>query len=70
MVTDRDVTPTDEIIRNAAKLGSEFDLRGYGALHCASAMTVGANGFFGVSEARALVDAWQPLGAVTIGTNQ
>jgi len=64
------VAPADAIIRCAARLGAEFALRGYDAVHCATAMSMSAEQFFAVTGDRALLDAWRTLGLATVDTNQ
>lgn len=64
------VSPSDEIIRMAATLGAEHALRGYDAVHCATALATVQEPYFAVSGDRALVSAWSQLGLTTVDANQ
>src|SRR5699024_3322204 len=64
------VTPSDEILHHAVQLGVEFALRGYDAVHCATAMSIASDELFAVSGDGALLDAWHQLGLATVDTNR
>ncbi|MGO1855419.1 MAG: type II toxin-antitoxin system VapC family toxin [Microbacteriaceae bacterium] len=63
------VSPSDDIIRMAATLGAEHALRGYDAVHCATALAAMQVPHFAVSGDRALVSAWSQLGLTTVDAN-
>lgn len=64
------LTPTDGILHEAALLGRRHALRGYDAVHCASALAARDERTYAVSEDRALLEAWHGLGVVTVDANQ
>lgn len=47
-----------ELTYAAAACAEEFGLRGFDAIHCASAMTIGAVDVLAVSGDKALLGAW------------
>lgn len=56
------VSPSDAIVRGAAELTSAQELRGYDAIHCATALALDTTEFVAVSGDRALLRAWSALG--------
>lgn len=64
------VTPSKAIIQNAATLGIERGLRGYDAVHCATAIAAFSAELYAVSGDRSLLAAWHALGIATVDTNQ
>lgn len=62
------ITPSDEIIRSAALLGTIHALRGYDAVHCATALAAASDDYVAVSGDRDLLRAWSELGIATIDT--
>lgn len=65
-----DVVDVDEIVvRRAAELAADFALRGYDAVHCASAEQLEDGDLVAVSGDRSLLDAWRALGLSTADTN-
>ena len=64
------LTPTDVILREAAVISGRHALRGYDAVHCASALAVRDESTYAVSGDRALLEAWHEVGVVTVDVNQ
>ena len=64
------LTPTDAILGEAALLGRRHALRGYDAVHCASALAAHDESIYAVSGDQALLEAWHELGVVTVDANQ
>ncbi|MFT4136042.1 type II toxin-antitoxin system VapC family toxin [Microbacterium sp.] len=62
------ITPSDGIIRSAARLGARHALRGYDAVQCATALAAASDDFVAVSGDRDLLRAWTDLGLVTVDT--
>ena len=62
------IFPSDEIIRHAAELTAAQGLRGYDAIHCATALALDTPDFVAVSGDRALLRAWSTLGIPTADT--
>ena len=62
------VAPSEAIIRTAADLTATHGLRGYDAMHCATALAVDTQDFVAVSGDRKLLGAWSALGIPTAGT--
>lgn len=58
----------DALIRPAALLAAQHSLRGYDAIHCATALAVASDDLVGVSGDRDLLRAWSALGIATIDT--
>jgi len=56
------------VIRHAATLSASHALRGYDAVHCATALAVASDDFVAVSGDRDLLRAWSDLGIATIDT--
>lgn len=57
---------SDEVIRHAALLAARHALRGYDAVHCATALAVASDDFIAISGDRDLLRAWSELGIATI----
>ncbi|WP_029144279.1 type II toxin-antitoxin system VapC family toxin [Microbacterium luticocti] len=65
-----DVVEFDAALMDAAASASAtFALRGYDAVHCASALRIADVRTVAVSGDRALLDAWHKAGLATIDTN-
>lgn len=64
------VTPTDALIRRAAQLAESHALRGYDAVHCATALAVASERSFAATGDSALLAAWHELGLATVDVNQ
>ena len=62
------VSPSDSLVKAAAALSARLGLRGYDAVHCATALAVASDDFVAISRDRELLDAWQQLGIATIDT--
>lgn len=58
----------DRLARDAAHDAERFNLRGYDAVHCASARSSNSEDLVAVSGDRALLAAWQAAGIATIDT--
>ena len=63
------VVPTREIVDRAAELAVSLALRGYDAVHAATALAVSGPEFAAVTGDRALADAWVALGVDVIDVN-
>lgn len=64
------IAPSEAIIRHAASLGAEHALRGYDAVHCATALAIRSEELFAISGDRALLEAWRRSGIPTVDTGQ
>jgi predicted nucleic acid-binding protein len=65
------VVEVDElVVRRAASLADRYALRGYDAVHCASAEQLGEEEFVAATGDPALLDAWTSLGIAVFDTNQ
>jgi len=62
------VTPTRPIVDHAAALAFDHALRGYDAVHVASALALDGPDLVAVSGDRVQLDAWAALGLATVGT--
>ncbi|GAB3795990.1 hypothetical protein GCM10028798_05510 [Humibacter antri] len=63
------VVEVDELLaRNAAQDAERFKLRGFDALHCASARSTNSTDLVAVSGDRQLLAAWRPAGIATVDT--
>lgn len=61
--------PVDSlVIGHAATLAATQALRGYDAVHCATALAVASDDFVAVAGDRRLLEAWRELGVATIDT--
>lgn len=70
MWSEIDVTEVDEVVVNrAAALADELALRGYDAVHCASAEQLDDEDVVAASGDQRLLDAWEKLGLATFDTN-
>lgn len=70
MWSEIDVTEVDEVVVNrAAALADELALRGYDAVHCASAEQLDDEDVVAASGDQRLLDAWAELGMITFNTN-
>ena len=58
------------LVERAAVLADRFDLRGYDAVHCASAELVNDDELVAVAGDRDLLRAWRGLGLTTYDTTQ
>lgn len=58
-----------DVVRAAASLAWRQPLRGYDAVHCATALQFAGEEFVAVSGDRQLLTAWQSFGITTIDTN-
>ena len=68
--TDFDVLGIDDnLVRHAASLAVQCSLRGYDAVHCASAVAVDADDLVMASGDRKLLDACASLGIATADTS-
>lgn len=64
-----DIVEVDEhLIRDAAKLARQHGLRGYDAVHCASARQLYDDELVAAADDRQLLDAWSALGIATYDT--
>jgi predicted nucleic acid-binding protein len=61
-----DVSPA--VIDAAATLTATHSLRGYDAVHCATAIAAASDDFVAVSGDRGLLRAWSALGLATVDT--
>ncbi|GAA4487499.1 type II toxin-antitoxin system VapC family toxin [Microbacterium panaciterrae] len=59
------VFPSEAIVRHAAELTATQGLRGYDAIHCATALALDTPDFVAVSSDRTLLRAWAALGIPT-----
>lgn len=65
------VMEVDEpVVRRAAYLADRYALRGYDAVHCASAEQLDEQEFVAAAGDQALLDAWLSLGITVFDTNQ
>jgi uncharacterized protein len=65
-----DAVEADErLIRDAATLARRHDLRGYDAVHCASARQLDDDDLVAATGDRQLLQAWVALGIATYDTN-
>lgn len=65
-----DIADVDEIVvSRAAVLARRFALRGYDAVHCASAEQLHDENLVAASGDRQLLDAWAQLGVATFDSN-
>ena len=65
--TDIDVVEADgEVVERGAALAENLALRGYHAVHAASAEVVNDAGLVAAAGDRQLLDAWQRLGITTV----
>lgn len=62
------ISPDEEAILEAARLAHTQSLRGYDAVHCATALRVADEDFAAAAGDRRLLDAWHHLGLTTIAT--
>lgn len=62
------VHPADELLHHAGRLALDHRLRGYDAVHCATAVAVASADFVAVSGDRDLLRAWGDLGIHTSDT--
>ena len=58
------------LVARAATLADQFDLRGYDAVHCASAELINDDELVAVTGDRHLLTAWRGLGLTTYDTTQ
>jgi len=63
------ITPTQAIVDQAATMALDYALRGYDAVHAASALALQDPDLVAVSGDRALLDAWAALSLSTIDIN-
>lgn len=67
---EMDVADVDDgLVRRAAALAGAFALRGYDAVHCASAEQLGDEDLVAASGDRKLLAAWSALGVATFDPN-
>lgn len=65
-----DIADVDEaIVQRAAELARRLALRGYDAVHCASAEQLAHDDLVAVSGDKALVGAWMAIGLSVLDTN-
>ena len=62
------IPPHDDLLKIAALLSAEHALRGYDAVHCATALAAASDDFVAVAGDRDLLRAWHTLGIATIDT--
>lgn len=60
----------DQLVRHAAELARRYSLRGYDAVHCASARQLTAEDLVAAAGDRQLLQAWLEVGIDTYDTNQ
>ena len=60
----------DQLARDAAELSLQHNLRGYDAVHCASARQLDAADLVAAAGDRTLLQAWLAVGISTFNTNQ
>ncbi|BDZ57976.1 hypothetical protein GCM10025872_16330 [Barrientosiimonas endolithica] len=66
-----DVVEVDtQLLATAAELTSEFSLRGYDAVHCASAKLIDDPDLVVAAGDAQLLDAWSRLGLAVLDVNQ
>jgi uncharacterized protein len=71
MWSEMDVVEVDEqVVTRAAGLAYRLSLRGYDAVHCASAEQLDDDDVVAASGDQRLLDAWLELGMATYDTNQ
>jgi len=63
------IAVSDGLIRDAAVLAAEHALRGYDAVHCATALAVASDDFVAVAGDRGLLRAWHALGIPIVDTS-
>lgn len=63
------IAPVERLLRHAAALGSQQALRGYDAVHCATALAAASDHFAAITGDAALLRAWSNLGIITIDAN-
>lgn len=67
---DLDVIEVDQqVVERAAALTARLGLRGYDAVHCASAEAVNDADLVAAAGDRQLLDAWRRLGVATVDVN-
>ena len=65
-----EIAEVDQIVvERAAALAYRFDLRGYDAMHCATAAQLTEQDLAAAAGDRRLLDAWAELGLATFDTN-
>jgi len=64
------VIPTRAIVEQAAEHALTFALRGYDAVHVASANLLNSEEFVAIAGDEALINAWRGVGISTINSNQ
>lgn len=62
------IAVTNDVIVRAATMASSHTLRGYDAVHCATALAAASDDFVAVSGDQDLLRAWSALGIATIDT--
>jgi predicted nucleic acid-binding protein len=68
--SDVTVVPADEPrLRAASTVAMRHGLRGYDAVHCAAALSVGADDLIAVSGDQELLTAWRAEGLPVVDTN-
>ena len=68
---DVDIVEVDtQLLATAAELTSEFSLRGYDAVHCASAKLIDDPDLVVAAGDAQLLDAWSRLGLAVLDVNQ
>ncbi|KAA1380488.1 type II toxin-antitoxin system VapC family toxin [Aeromicrobium fastidiosum] len=69
--SDMTVVPVDDdLVGHAATLADTQALRGYDAVHCASALAIADRDMVAATGDRRLVDAWQHLGLSTVDVSR
>lgn len=63
------LAPTPAVLSDAADLAVRLGLRGYDAVHAASATSVGSPDLVAVAGDGALLGAWRRLGLTTVATS-
>lgn len=63
------VPVTEAVIASAAGLATRLTLRGYDAVHCATALAVASDDLVAASGDRDLLRAWSALGIHTVDTS-
>ena len=64
------IAASDALITRAAQLVMHLPLRGYDAVHCASAESIGDHDLVAAAGDRKLLSAWSALGIVTFDPNE
>jgi uncharacterized protein len=64
------VEADDQLVRDAAGLSYQRNLRGYDAVHCASARQLASGDLVAAAGDHQLLRAWQAVGINTYDTNQ